>query len=213
MQKLIIFIQNLQMSKNATNIHPVFDKMLQRTDKEELLKQRAKVIWMTGLSGSGKTTIAIGLEKFLHENGFLTQILDGDNIRSGINNNLGFSPNDRMENIRRIAEVSKLFVNCGIITINCFVSPTLAIRQQAQEIIGEADFVEVFVNAPLEVCEARDVKGLYKKARKGEIKDFTGIDAPFEAPVNPAIEIKTAEQTVQQAVQQLAESVLPLISF
>tara|TARA_B100000674_G_scaffold44090_1_gene30587 strand:- start:108057 stop:108620 length:564 start_codon:yes stop_codon:yes gene_type:complete len=187
--------------------------MLQRSDKEKLLKQRAKVIWMTGLSGSGKTTIALGFERLLYNKGFLTQVLDGDNIRSGINSNLGFTEEDRAENIRRIAEISKLFVNCGVITINCFVSPTIAIRENAKQIIGEQDFVEVFVNTPLEICEQRDVKGLYKKARAGEIKNFTGIDAPFEAPVNPDIEIKTENKTIEESVQELADKILPLIQI
>lgn len=195
---------------NNQNIYPVFDKILNRTAKEALLNQKAKVIWMTGLSGSGKTTVASGLEKILHQMGYLTQILDGDNIRSGINANLGFSDEDRTENIRRIAEISKLFLNCGIITINCFVSPTKAIRQQAKDIIGE-DFVEVFVNTPIEVCESRDPKGLYKKARKGEIQDFTGISAPFEAPENPDITVNTANKTKEESAQILAEQVLPLI--
>jgi len=173
------------MKEEKGNIFTLFDEMLQREDKENFLKQRAKVIWMTGLSGSGKSTIAKVLERRLHAEGFLCQMLDGDNIRAGINSNLGFSDADRSENIRRISEVSKLFLNCGVITINCFVSPTIAIRQLAKDIIGQDDFIEVFINTPLEVCEARDVKGLYKKARAGEIKDFTGIDAPFEAPEHP----------------------------
>jgi len=193
------------------NIHPVLDRIIQRHQKEQLLKQTAKVFWLTGLSGSGKSTIAIGLEQELYKRGYLTQILDGDNIRSGINNNLGFSNEDRFENIRRIAEVSKLFINCGIITINSFVSPTNAIRSQAKEIIGEKDFVEVFINTPLELCEERDVKGLYKKARRGEIKDFTGIDAPFEAPAHAHIEIKTAQKSVEQSVNELLKKVLPII--
>jgi len=199
------------MSEKPNNIHPVFDRILQRKDKAALLQQKSLVIWMTGLSGSGKTTIAIALEQQLHQLGFLTQILDGDNVRTGINNNLGFSEADRTENIRRIAEVSKLFLNAGLISINCFVSPTITIRQQAKEIIGAKDFVEVFVNTPLEICEKRDVKGLYKKARAGEIKNFTGIDAPFEAPKNPQIDVKTAELTVDEAVNQILATILPLI--
>ena len=195
----------------ATNIHPVFDRILGRDDKEKFLKQKARVIWMTGLSGSGKTTIAIAVERELNRRGFLTQILDGDNIRSGINRNLGFSSLDREENIRRIAEVSKLFVNCGIITLNCFVSPTNSIRNTAREIIGEDDFLEVFVNTPFEVCEQRDVKGLYQKARRGEIKNFTGLDAPFEQPQHPFIEVQTADMTIEQSAQQVVEAIIPLI--
>ena len=199
------------MQANQKNIHPVFDRILQRKDKELLLQQKSLVIWMTGLSGSGKTTIAIALEQMLNGKGFLTQVLDGDNVRAGINNNLGFSEEDRTENVRRIAEVSKLFLNSGVITINCFVSPTINIRNQAKAIIGEENFIEVFVNTPLEICEQRDVKGLYKKARAGEIKDFTGIDAPFEAPKNPQIDVETATLTVEQAASQILNVVLPLV--
>ncbi len=185
------------------NIFPT-DKILQRAEKEQLLKQKGIAVWFTGLSGSGKTTIAIALEKELHAKGLLTQILDGDNIRTGINNNLGFSEEDRTENIRRIAEVTKLFVNSGIITICCFVSPTEEIRNKARTIIGDADFIEVFVNTPLEVCEKRDVKGLYAKARKGEIKDFTGITAPFEAPTAPEI-ILTDSISIEESVKKILD--------
>ena len=197
------------MSQASRNIHPIFDRILQRKDKEELLKQKSKVLWMTGLSGSGKSTIAAGLESELHQKGYLTQILDGDNVRAGINNNLGFSEDDRKENLRRIAEVSKLFVNCGVITINCFVSPTIEMRKMAQEIIGPDDFIEIYVNAPLSVCEERDVKGLYSKARKGEIQNFTGLDAPFEAPQNPDLEIKTDELSEEDSVRKLLDFILP----
>jgi adenylylsulfate kinase len=192
------------------NIHTTFDRILQRGDKESLLDQKGLVIWMTGLSGSGKTTIAVAVERLLAEEGVLTQILDGDNIRSGINNNLGFSEEDRKENIRRIAEVTKLFVNCGIVTLNCFVSPTKEIRQQAKNILGD-DMLEVFVNTPFEECEKRDVKGLYAKARAGEIKNFTGLDAPFEAPENPFLDIKTVGRSVDECAKEIFDAVLPLI--
>ncbi len=192
------------------NIHPIFDRILSREEKEKLLNQKGMVIWMTGLSGSGKSTIAIGLEKKLFEKGILTQVLDGDNVRTGINNNLGFSEQDRTENIRRIAEVSKLFLNCGIVCINCFVSPTVEIRANAKKIIGN-DFVEVFINTPIEECEKRDVKGLYKKARAGEIKDFTGINAPFEMPTHPDIEIKTVGKTIDESVNELLKQILQKI--
>ncbi|MEM8527021.1 MAG: adenylyl-sulfate kinase [Bacteroidota bacterium] len=195
------------------NIHPIFDRLLKREDREQRLTQRAKVLWFTGLSGSGKSTIAEALERRLHNKGFFAQVLDGDNIRSGINNNLGFSLEDRQENIRRIAEIAKLYLNSGIITLNSFVSPTIEIRNYAREIVGEADFVEIFINTPLEVCEQRDVKGLYKKARKGEIKGFTGIDSPYEAPENPAFEIKTADLTIEESVNQLYEYILPTITY
>jgi adenylylsulfate kinase len=188
-----------------TNLFPT-DKILQRADKERLLDQKGIAVWFTGLSGSGKTTIAIALEKELHSKGLLTQILDGDNIRTGINNNLGFSDADRIENIRRIAEVTKLFVNSGIITICCFVSPTEEIRNNAKNIIGTKDFIEIFVNTPIEICEQRDVKGLYAKARKGEIKDFTGITAPFERPLKPAIEL-TDKLSVAESVKKIIEKI------
>ncbi|MGB0916209.1 MAG: adenylyl-sulfate kinase [Flavobacteriales bacterium] len=194
------------------NIHTTFDRILQREDKESMLSQKGMVIWMTGLSGSGKTTIAVALEKQLAEKGLLTQILDGDNIRSGINNNLGFSEEDRTENIRRIAEVSKLFVNCGVVTLNCFVSPTKAIRQEAKEILGD-DMLEVFVNTPFEECEKRDVKGLYAKARAGEIKNFTGLDAPFEAPESPFVNVKTVGRSVEECAKQIYDAVIPLVKL
>jgi len=201
------------MKTKEDTIFPVFEKILQRSDKERILKQHAKVIWMTGLSGSGKTTIAIGLEKELNRKGYLTQILDGDNIRTGINSNLGFSDEDRKENIRRIAEISKLFIDCGIITLNCFVSPTGEMRDMAKNIIGKDDFIEVFVNASLEKCEKRDVKGLYKKAREGKIEDFTGIDAPFEHPSSPNIEVNTDTLTIEESIQKVLEYVLPVIEY
>ena len=174
--------------------------MLQRDEKEALLKQRGQVIWMTGLSGSGKTTLAIALEKELHARGKLTQILDGDNIRLGLNSNLGFSETDRMENIRRIAEVARLFVHCGVITICCFVSPAKAMRNQAMDIIGKDDFMQIYINAPLDVCEQRDVKGLYAKARDGKIIDFTGVGAPFEVPDNADLELLTANLDVKACI-------------
>jgi adenylylsulfate kinase len=158
---------------------------------------------MTGLSGSGKSTIAKGLEKRFYDEGILSQVLDGDNVRTGINNNLGFSEGDRIENIRRISEVTKLFINCGIVTINCFVSPTNEIRELAKSIIGAEDFFEVYVNASFEECTKRDVKGLYKKALNGEIKNFTGLDAPFEAPENAALEINTADENAEESVNTI----------
>lgn len=196
----------------AENIYPIFEKMLQRKDREALLKQKGIMIWFTGLSGSGKSTLAIALEGELYKQGILCRILDGDNIRSGINNNLGFSEADRTENIRRIAEVSKLFVDCGIVTIAAFISPTHAIRQMASEIIGEDDFLEVYVSTPIEECERRDVKGLYAKARRGEIKEFTGISSPFEAPEHPFISIDTSRQSLADSVKVLLEAVSPKIT-
>ncbi|MCB0556437.1 MAG: adenylyl-sulfate kinase [Phaeodactylibacter sp.] len=197
----------------ADHIHPIFDRLLQREDRERRLNQRSKVVWLTGLSGSGKSTIAQHLERRLYNEGYFAQVLDGDNIRHGINNNLGFSEEDRQENIRRIAEVAKLYVQSGLITINSFISPTRDIRQMARDIIGDEDFIEVFINAPLEVCEARDVKGLYEKARAGQIKGFTGIDAPYEAPETPALEVRTDQLPLEQSVELIFEYLLPLITF
>lgn len=197
----------------SENIHPVFDRIVPREEKEQQLNQRARVIWFTGLSGSGKTTLAIALEKALAEKGFLTQVLDGDNVRSGINKNLGFSDDDRMENIRRIAEISKLFLNCGVVTINCFVSPGRKMRQMAKEIVGDEDFMEIFINTPLEICEERDVKGLYAKARKGEIKDFTGIQDGYEAPENADLEIQTKDKSVEECMEEILAFVLPKINL
>ena len=195
------------------HIYPIYDRMLQRADRERLLGQRAVMIWFTGLSGSGKSTLALALERELYARGFLSRILDGDNIRHGINKNLGFSEEDRFENIRRIAEVSKLFVDTGIITIAAFISPTHRIRAAAAEIVGRENFVEVYVNTPLEVCEARDVKGLYKKARRGEIREFTGISSVFEAPEHPDLVIDTSAAPLEESVRRLLEVVLQRVSL
>ena len=197
----------------GNNIYPIFDRMLGRGDKEELLKQRSVMIWFTGLSGSGKSTIAIALERELQKRGLLCRILDGDNIRSGINNNLGFSAEDRIENIRRIAEIGKLFVDTGIITIAAFISPNNEIRQMAANIVGKEDFMEIYVSTPIEECEKRDVKGLYAKARKGEIKNFTGISAPFEAPEHPALSLDTSKLTLEESVSQLLELILERVKI
>jgi len=201
------------MKEEDKNIYTVFQKLLKRADKEALLNQHSKVIWLTGLSGSGKTSIAAWFEQKLINEGYLTQVLDGDNVRAGINNNLAFTEEDRLENIRRISEVSKLFLNCGIITINSFVSPTEGIRNLAKEIIGEEDFLEIYINTSLEECERRDVKGLYKKARKGEIPNFTGISAPFEAPQSPALIIDTEKNTIEQSGEILYSFVINKISY
>ena len=193
------------------NIYPIFDRMLGREDKEALLKQRSVMVWFTGLSGSGKSTIAIALERELHKRGLLCRILDGDNIRSGINNNLGFSAEDRVENIRRIAEVSKLFIDTGVITIAAFISPNNELREMASTIIGKDNFLEIYVNTPIEECERRDVKGLYAKALKGEIKDFTGVSAPFEAPEHPALSLDTSVLSLEESVNKLLELILPKV--
>ena len=195
------------------HIYPIFDKMLSRQDKERLLGQRGLMIWFTGLSGSGKSTVAIALERELHKRGLLCRILDGDNIRCGINNNLGFSPADRVENIRRIAEVGKLFVDTGIITIAAFISPNNDLREMAAKIIGKDNFIEVYISTPIEVCEQRDVKGLYAKARRGEIKDFTGVSAPFEAPQSPDLELDTSSLSLEESVNSLLNYILPKIEL
>ncbi len=195
----------------SNNIYPIFDRMMGREDKESLLRQRSVMVWFTGLSGSGKSTIAIALERELHQRGLLCRILDGDNIRSGINNNLGFSPEDRVENIRRIAEVSKLFIDTGVITIAAFISPNNDLREMASSIIGKENFLEIYVNTPIEECERRDVKGLYAKARRGEIKDFTGVSAPFEAPEHPALSLDTSILSLEESVNKLLGLILPKV--
>ena len=197
--------------KQQENIHPIFDKMESREEKEQQLRQRGLTVWFTGLSGSGKSTIAVALERRLSQQGIFSRILDGDNIRTGINRGLGFSEEERRENIRRIAEVSKLFTETGIVTLSAFVSPTNELREMAREIIGKEDFVEIYVATPLEECERRDVKGLYAKARRGEIKDFTGITSPFEAPESPALAIDTTNLSVEEAVERVLEIIVPKI--
>jgi len=200
------------MAEN-NNIYPVFDQIINKQQKEKLLKQKAKVIWFTGLSGSGKTTLGAALEKELFKREFLTQILDGDNIRSGINKNLTFTEKDRVENIRRISEVTKLLLNCGIITINCFISPTKEARDLAKKIIGDENFIEIYVSTPIEVCEQRDTKGLYEKARKGEIKNFTGISSPFDIPLNPDFVVNTANTKLEVLVNNIISFLETKITF
>ena len=195
------------------NIYPIYDRMLGRSAKEELLGQRGILVWFTGFSGSGKSTVALGVERELHAKGILCRILDGDNIREGINNNLGFSAEDRKENIRRIAEIGKLFVHTGVVTLACFVSPTREIRQMAREIVGADDFLEVFVSTPIEECERRDVKGLYARARRGEVKDFTGISAPFEAPDSPALSIDTSVLSLEDSVNAVLSLIMEKASM
>ncbi|MDW8296233.1 MAG: adenylyl-sulfate kinase [Raineya sp.] len=187
-------------------------QFLQRSHKEALLKQKAKVIWFLGLSGAGKSELAFLLEKALYDKGFLTQVLDGDNLRSGLNNNLGFSEADRKENIRRAAEVAKILMNCGVIVIASFISPTNEIQKLVRDIVGE-DFVEIFLDCPLEICEQRDVKGLYAKARAGIIKNFTGIDSPFEKPICPDLVLQTHLQSKEECLKQVLELVLPKIAY
>ncbi len=193
------------------NIHPIFDSILTRAEKEKQLHQNGLVVWLTGLSGSGKSTLANGLERQLYDEGVLTKLLDGDNLRTGLNAGLGFSDEDRNENIRRVAETAKLFVNAGVVTICSFVSPTIEIRRLAQSIIGKEDFYEVYVEASFEACAKRDVKGLYGKALKGEIKNFTGLDAPFEPSQSPFIRINTENDSEHESLQILFNAVLPVV--
>lgn len=190
------------------NLYPITSKLISREEKETRAGQNAKVFWFTGLSGSGKSTLAIALERELFTVGYNVVVLDGDNIRTGINNNLSFSPDDRKENIRRIAEVAKLFLTNGQICIVSFISPTIEMRQNAKDIIGEKDFIEVFIDTPIEECESRDVKGLYKKARAGEISDFTGVNAPYEAPLHPDIHIQTSGSSIEDSLKLLLQKVI-----
>lgn len=195
----------------ADHIHPIFDRLVSRDEKENFLNQKAAVFWFTGLSGSGKSTIAEAVERELFNIGHLVQVLDGDNIRTGICDNLSFSLEDRKENIRRISEVSKLMINAGIVTLNSFVSPTNEIRAFARSIIGDKDFHLIHVKASVETCEARDVKGLYQKARAGIIKGFTGIDSPFDEPDNVQLildtESESKDESVEKAVNYIKQNI------
>jgi adenylylsulfate kinase len=184
---------------------------LNKTIKEKKLNQNAKVIWFTGLPCSGKTTLAKLFENNLFENNFTVIAIDGDIVRTGLNKDLGFSANSRYENIRRIAEVAKILIENGIIVIVSLVSPTIELRNMAKEIVGENDFIEVFINAPLDICEKRDIKGMYKKARQGVIKDFTGIDAIYEKPEKPFLEIKTGELSIEESINTLNIRIIPAI--
>ncbi len=188
--------------QKSTNI-TWHERQVDRSARERLLKQRGVTIWLTGLSGSGKSTVAVATEHALAERGRLVYVLDGDNVRHGLNTNLGFSPEDRTENIRRIGEVAKLFTDAGIITLTSFISPYRADRDAVREIMHPGDFIEVLVDASLETCEARDVKGLYQKARAGEIPEFTGISAPYEAPEKPEVVLDTNERSVEESVSEL----------
>lgn len=192
----------------TNNIHPIFDQLVSRSERESLLDQKPHVFWLTGLSGSGKSTIAKTVERSLHNKGYLIKVLDGDNIRSGICQNLGFSIEDRNENIRRIAEVARLFLDCGVITLCSFISPTNEIRNMAREIIGSADFSEIYVQASLDECKARDVKGLYAKVERGEIKGFTGVDSPYEVPRSPTLSLNTEKESVEQSSETLIRMIL-----
>jgi adenylylsulfate kinase len=195
---------------HSTNIHPIFDRVISRQEKESRYGQKSRVIWLFGLSGSGKSTLAVGLEKRLFEAGFATHLLDGDNVRTGLNSNLGFSDEDRAENIRRIAETSKLLINAGLVVINSFITPMRVNRAAAREILG-ADLLEVYVKCSFETCAARDVKGLYAKARAGGVANFTGQDSHFEEPEACDLVLETESVPPAATLQQLYEFVLPHI--
>jgi adenylylsulfate kinase len=196
----------------VNHIYPIKTKV-SKQQREELMNQRAKLIWFTGLSGSGKSTLAVQLEAQLHELGFKTYLLDGDNVRAGLNKDLSFTDEGRIENIRRIGEVSKLLLDAGVVVLSAFISPFQADREQVRTIIGLENYIEIFVDAPLEVCEQRDVKGLYKKARAGEVKNFTGIDSPYEAPTNPDMVLETGVLSIDESVGKLIEFVKRKILF
>ncbi len=195
------------------DVYPIFEYQLTRSDREGRLGQRATMVWFTGLSGSGKSTLALALESELARRGVLCYILDGDNIRSGLNGDLGFDPESRVENIRRIAEVGRLFVDCGVVAIVSSISPTEELRNMAREIVGDDDFMEIYMSTPIEECERRDVKGLYRRARSGAIAEFTGVSQPFEEPRGAIIAIDTTGVSVESSVAQLLEVVLPRITF
>jgi len=188
--------------QKATNI-TWHEGNITREDRERLLQQKGAVLWFTGLSGSGKSTLALAVEERLFERGHLCIVLDGDNIRHGLNKNLGFSPEDREENIRRIGEVGKLFADAGVIAMTAFISPYRQDRDKARSLLAEGSFVEIYVQVPLEIAEQRDPKGLYKKARAGEIKEFTGVSAPYEEPISPEIVVNTGELDLEQSVDKV----------
>lgn len=190
------------------NIIP-HDHTITQADRIERTGFKPVLIWFTGLSGSGKSTLAGALEVYLHTQGVPTYLLDGDNIRGGLNKDLDFSEESRNENIRRIAEVSSLFLDAGVVVLSAFISPFRSDRQAARDLVGEENFFEVFIECPIEVCEERDVKGLYAKARRGEIKNFTGIDSPFEEPKNPTIKVNTADENLEDCLRHLINKIVP----
>jgi len=207
-----VFLFTIYYKYFMDNLFSTNHELIPKTEKEKLLKQKGICLWLTGLSGSGKTSIAKAVALKLHNKGFITKVLDGDNIRLGINMNLSFSEPDRMENVRRTAEISKLFVDCGIVTICCLVSPKKNMRTLAKEIIGEKNFYEIFIATSLEDCEIRDTKGLYKKARSGKLLNFTGISSPYEEPIGPSLYIPTNQKNIDESSEILYNFVLPLIS-
>lgn len=196
-----------------TTILTPFNEYIRQNSGRLHFLQNPEVIWMTGLSGAGKTTLALALEKVLIEKGFFAIVLDGDMIRNGINNDLGYTDSDRMENIRRTAEIAKLFVDQGLIVICSFITPQKMMRELARNIIGTSRFTEVFVNCPIEVCERRDIKGLYQRARQGLISEFTGITSPYEVPESPDIEINTDTLDIGQSVDFIMSKVMPFLNL
>jgi adenylylsulfate kinase len=196
----------------VNHIYPI-QTQVSKAQRGELLKQQAKLIWFTGLSGSGKSTLAVQLEAQLFAKGYKTYLLDGDNIRTGLNKDLSFTDEARVENIRRIGEVAKLMLDSGIIVLSAFISPFKSDRDQVKKIVGNENYIEVFVDTPIEICEQRDVKGLYKKARAGEVKNFTGIDSPYERPENPDIAIPTHEVSVDESLTLLMKLVEPKVKL
>jgi adenylylsulfate kinase len=193
-------------------IYPIQTKV-SKPQRENLLGQRARLIWFTGLSGSGKSTLAVQLEAQLHAHGFKTYLLDGDNIRTGLNSDLEFTEEGRVENIRRIGEVSKLLLDAGVVVLSAFISPFKADRDKVKDLVGTENYIEVFVDAPMELCEQRDVKGLYKKARAGEVKNFTGVHARYEIPETPDVRIPTDSLSVEESIDRLMKVVLPRVKI
>jgi adenylylsulfate kinase len=201
------------MTDEPGEIHPIFDVVLPRCEKETKLRQRARAIWFFGLSGAGKSTLAVGLERRLHAQGFTTHLLDGDNLRTGLNRDLGFSATDRAENIRRVAEVAKLFLQAGVIPIVAFITPMRSLRELARDVIGPDDLIEVYVEASIETCARRDPKGLYARAGGGQIADFTGRTAPFEPPVSASLVINTDAEPIEVSLGRLEQFVLPQLQL
>lgn len=193
-------------------IYPIKTKV-SAEERQRLMNQRPKLIWFTGLSGSGKSTLAVQLEAALYAKGFKTYLLDGDNVRSGLNKDLSFTDDARVENIRRISEVCRLFLDAGVVLLSAFISPFRADRELVRQIVGGDNYIEVFVDAPLEVCEQRDVKGLYKKARAGEVKNFTGISSPYERPISPDVVIATDKMSVERSMEVLITEIVPRITY
>ena len=202
------FFENTKSRKKSMAVHSFSPSQTKvgKESREALLGQKARLIWFTGLSGAGKSTLSMQLEAKLHQLGYKTYLLDGDNIRSGLNKDLSFTDEGRVENIRRIGEVSKLFLDAGIIVLSAFISPFHADRQKVREIVGSENFFEVFVRCPIEVCEERDVKGLYQRARAGQIKNFTGIDSPYEEPHSPDLILDTEKNTIAESLKKLYDS-------